>query len=254
MISCNEDRLFWTVDKDRGYIIKATAVRENASPFYLFPHDDGSHPFEFIIGYYGDTEHLPNGSLRATNTHSTPTQPPDPIPRFLQANTNRFGYDQGPLGLRYNADLRNSHFTLHSRLIHSISPVDPINWTHGQDIFYICCNQGRGRKNGYICIKDSTNHGNVVWTSGCKGSMRRHDDQHIFMLFRLLPFNVLRGQPDLPGRRDVGGLRPSSYTPQEISRDGRSGSNEMPLIGVDHSMSNDNSVPTTKVQQCSVKN
>lgn len=251
VVSCKEDRLFWTVDKDAGYAVKATSVRERASPFFLFPHDDGSHPYEFIIGYYGDSDHRPNGSMRARGAQSTPAQPPELIPRFLQASVNHFGYNSGPLCLKYNVNVADSRLTLHSRLINSYSPVDPVSWAHGQEIFYVCCVQRRGKKNGYICVKESTNHGNVEWITACKSSMKRHDDEHIFMLFRLLPYS----QPEvLGGKRNAAGIRPSSLVPQETSKDEVAGkplhSGEMALFRADHSAANHpglDSISTSKM-------
>ena len=77
--------------------MEATRDIKQASAFFVFPNEDGGHPYEFIIGYYGDSRKILKQQMSTLSY--TPWPEMDPIPRYLHAPVGVLGNNFGPLYL-----------------------------------------------------------------------------------------------------------------------------------------------------------
>ena len=205
LIACNDDRIFWTVNPDNNYAVEATRDIRHASAFFVFPNEDGGHPYEFIIGYYGDSRRV----LKRTKSvlSSTPHTAMEPIARYLHTPVNLLGQNSGPLHLKNHVLATESRLTLHSRLLKDYNPVDIAPWVDGRDVFFINCARRKAKLDGYICVKLVTRGGRPELRTSCVTSKRSHNERNIWMLFRLLPIS-LRDKPTVPtGKRNEPDVR-----------------------------------------------
>ena len=120
LIACNNDRIFWTVNPDNVYAVEATRDIKQASAFFVFPNEDGGHPYEFVIGYYGDSRKVLK--RKASTLASTPWPEMDPTPRYLHAPVGVLGNNFGPLHLKNHVLESQSRLTLHNRLLKHYNP------------------------------------------------------------------------------------------------------------------------------------
>ena len=197
LIACNNDRIFWTVNPDNNYAVEATQDIKQASAFFIFPNEDGSHPYEFIIGYYGDSRKVLK--RMASTLTSTPWPEIDPIPRYLHAPVGILGNNFGPLHLKNHMLQSQSRLALHNRLLKHNNPVDITPWVDGRDAFFINCARRMAKRDGYICVKLVTTRrgGRPELRTGCVPTKRSHNERDTWMLFRLLPVS-LRDKPAVP--------------------------------------------------------
>ena len=204
LVACDDDKIFWSVNKDNNYAVEATRKVENASLFYVIPNDDGAHPYEFIIGYYGDVPSQPGKALSAVSPPGKTEV--EPIARYLNAPVNIVGENPGPLHLQYEVQEKRSRLTLLSRLVKGYSPVDTKAWVSGRDLFFINCARRTWKKDGYICVKQITGWGQQPrLTTACVSSVKSNNERDLWMLFRLLPASYRDNVPtsgEVDGREE----------------------------------------------------
>jgi len=141
LIACCDDKIFWSVNEDDNFAVEATQKVENASLFYVIPKDDGVHPYDFIIGYYGDKQ-----LTRMPSTLSLHDKQVESVPRYLNAPVNLAGENPGPLHLQFAVQEKHIRLTLHSRLVKKYSPVDTRAWVSGRDLCFINCSHRKWKR------------------------------------------------------------------------------------------------------------
>ena len=182
------------MNKDDNFAIEATRKVENASLFYVIPSDDGDHPYEFIIGYYGDEPTQPLTPISAASSLGKTRV--EPVARYLSAPVNIAGENSGPLHLQYEVQEKRSRLTLLSRLVKGYSPVDTRAWVSGRDLFFINCARRAWRKDGYVCVKLITGRGQQPrLITACVSSVKSNNEHNLWMLFRLLPASYRDNEP-----------------------------------------------------------
>ena len=197
--------MFLMVNPDNNYAVEATRDIKQASAFFVFPNEDGGHPYEFNIGYYDDDRKV---RKRKASILSASCPGVDPIPRYLHTPVNIIGGNFGPLHMKNYMLECQSRLTLHSRLLKHYNPVDITPWVSGRDTFFINCARRRVKRDGYICVKLVTGQrgGRPELRTGCVPTKTRHNERNTWMLFRLLPIS-LRDKPVVPAgdrnERDV---------------------------------------------------
>ena len=174
--------MFLTVDATT-HSVRATEEVENASIFYIYPDEEGNHPYEFIIGYFGDGL----SALKRTASTLTPVQNETvrPLPRFMSAPVNTLGYNGGPLQLHFTASHSSSRLTLHSRLVKQYVPTDISNWVNGKEAFFLNCARRFLKRDGFVCVRRQQRGNHRSLTTACVPAKSFHNETSTWMLFRL---------------------------------------------------------------------
>lgn len=183
LVACGGDRqLYWSVD-NTNYTVHATPNVKNASLFFVIPNDEGKYPHEFHITYMGDNRQLL--TRRVSSLTPLSQRPMEKISRYLSASVTAFGTNSGPLPLRFHV-VGKSRLILESR-IGAEGAVSPSTWVCGREVFFINCTRRRFKRDGYICVRRQGRRDEDRWITACVPSTHFHNEQDIFMLFRLLP-------------------------------------------------------------------
>ena len=182
-------------DEERHiYSVGATTNQAAASLFYIFPNDDGLHPYEFRIGWAGDNlerQLKHNPSLHALHP-DTPGYM-EPLFRYLDARVGFYGSNPGPLYLKSELHNQHSRLSLHNRVIgNNKAATDTKVWSYGNEEFFINCARRRFKKDGFVAVKRirvRTGHRQVEerFVTMCLPNEKYHDEQNVWMLFRLFP-------------------------------------------------------------------
>ena len=177
-----ESLRYWSVDED--YTVHGTSNPRNASLFFIIPHDDGKHPYEFHIAYMGDSQQR----LKRRVSSLTPVskKPIEVVPRYLSAPVTVFGSNYGPLQLKYHV-YSESRLLLMSRISKKEGPISTQSWVQHREMFFINCARRKLRKDGYIAMTRRWRRGEENWVTACLPSRHNHNERDVFMLFRLLP-------------------------------------------------------------------
>lgn len=195
LIACGaKSNIFWQVNKDEEhyvYSVGATTDPRAASCFYIIPNDDGVHPYEFRIGWTGDK----HGHLKRTPSALRPDTPGhlEPLFRYLDARVSITGNNSGPLYLKSELYNTHSRLTLHNRVIgDNKAPTDTRVWSYGNEEFFINCARRKFKKDGFIAVKrisvrTSARRVEERYVTMCLPSEKYHDEQNVWMLFRLFP-------------------------------------------------------------------
>ena len=216
LISCNNDDVYLTVNKEEGYTIEGTINIANASPFHIIP-SDGSHPSEFMIVYHGEKHTAKYPQLRRGSSSLTSHfhHAIRPMPRYLNAEVNTMGKNPGPLRLSMHVDESSARLVLQSRVKSRKhrTVVDNSPWVSGREVYSIRCARRRLKREGYLCVKFRPGRENKPAYCTCiVPSVYGHSEENKFLLFRLLPASIK--QQLLPEIRD-------SSSEEEEQREGR---------------------------------
>ena len=114
---------------------------------------------------------------------------PSSIGRFLEAPINARGQFSGPLLMKHSVKVRNTRFTLRSRLSKKHSKSHLMEWIAGEDAFYIACATKKFHHGSYLAIKNSTQSnilGKHLFVTACVPSIHSHTGENVFLLFELL--------------------------------------------------------------------
>ena len=106
--------------------LKGTDNPAEASLFYFQTTDDGGNPFEFHIAYFGE-------DVDPSETNDTSS-----VGRYLEAPLNPQGRCPGPLLMKHSVKVKNTRFTLRSRLSKKNNRSHLASWIAGEDAF-LCC-------------------------------------------------------------------------------------------------------------------
>ena len=206
LIACGDQpNIFWRVIKDEErhtYYVGATTNRVAASSFYIIPNDDGVHPYEFRIGWAGDD---PMKRLKRTRSILLPDTPGhlEPLFRYLDARVGISGSNPGPLYLKSELHNKHSRLTLHNRVIgDNKAPTDTRVWSAGNEEFFINCSRRRFKKDGFIAVKrvsvrTGSRQTEERYVTVCLPNEGYHNEQNVWMLFRLFPMHVFTPKDDV---------------------------------------------------------
>ena len=190
MACAGETALYLSVE-DTHRTVNATNDVRNASPFFIIPNDEGINPYEFHIAYKGDGQNLLK--KQEVLTTSTPQHFTEQIPRYLSAPLTICGVNPGSLQLKHYV-LEESRLVLENRIGKDKGPVNTQNWVNGREVFFVRCARQRFKRDGYICVKQQRRGGEDEWITACVPFKFLHNEQDIFMLFRLLPYQEQKSQ------------------------------------------------------------
>ena len=172
-----------TVNKFNKYEVEGTEIPAEASLFYLHSTDDGKNPFDFHIAYYGEDVGPDQDSCKDGD-----------IGRYLEAKISAKGSCSGPLLMKHSVKVRNTRFTLRSRLSKKASKSHISHWIAGEDAFYIACSTKKYQHDSYLAVKNSRQTdllGKHFFMTECVSSIHLHNGQNVFMLFQILPRNAV---------------------------------------------------------------
>ena len=83
-----------------------------------------------------------------------------------------------------------ARMALRSRKSKHFQPAKLTEWISEKEVFFINCQEPTAKRGikraSYLCVKKIKDGSLIV---GCEPDIKRHDDSHIFMLFRLLKLN-----------------------------------------------------------------
>ena len=191
-----ERALYLSVD-NTNYTILATTDISNASPFFIFPTDEGNHPFEFHIAYKNNNQRL---QKRRDSSHtSKPEQATEQIPRYLSVPLTICGVNKGPLQLKHLI-MEEGRLVLQTRIGKDKGPVNLHDWLNGKEVFFIKCARRKFKRDGYICVKQQRRGGEDEWITACVPFKFLHDEREFFMLFQLLPASYKPQSQDTSAR------------------------------------------------------
>ena len=178
VIKCTGRDLYLTANKFNNYEVEATDIPTEASLFYFQTTDDGGNPFEFHIAYYGEDAD-PNDQ----------TSEGAGICRYLEAPLNPQGRCPGPLLMKHSVKVKNTRFTLRSRLSKKSSRSHLQEWMEGEDAFYVACATKKYQHGSYLAVKNTKNTGDLLgkhfFMTYCDSSIHSHNGDNSFMLFQL---------------------------------------------------------------------
>ena len=188
MIKCTGRDLYLTVNKFNNYEVEGTNIPTEASLFYFQTTDDGGNPFEFHIAYYGEDADPNDQSTTETSS----------IGRYLEAPLNPQGRCPGPLLMKLSVKIKNTRFTLRSRLSKKSSKSHLEEWIAGEDAFYIACATKKYQHGSYLAVKNTKNTGDLIgkhfYMTCCDPSIHNHNGDNSFMLFQLCTKETMKSK------------------------------------------------------------
>ena len=177
VIKCTGRDLYLTVNKYNNYEVEGTDNPAEASLFYFQTTDDGGNPFEFHIAYFGE-------DVDPSETNDTSS-----VGRYLEAPLNPQGRCPGPLLMKHSVKVKNTRFTLRSRLSKKNNRSHLASWIAGEDAFYVACATRRYQHGSYLALKQITRTGELIgkhlYMTCCDPSIHSHNGFSTFMLFQL---------------------------------------------------------------------
>ena len=188
LVVSGDNDIYLKINERNGYSMEGTRQATQASLFYVIPTDNGEHPYEFLIGWVGDSRRQlqRNSSTFSQKRGSHRTK----MMKYLDAHVNILGRNSGPLQMRNDMVEANARFSLRTRLYrYKSNPVDLREWVSGKDRFFVhCSRRGKLRIDGYLAVKRAPRGGDVEseYTSVCVSSIKHHNEVDTFMLFSLI--------------------------------------------------------------------
>ena len=144
---------------------------------------------------------------------------PSSIGRFLEAPINARGQCSGPLLMKHSVKVRNTRFTLRSRLSKKHSKSHLMEWIAGEDAFYIACATKKFHHGSYLAIKTSTQSnilGKHIFMTACVSSIHDHNGDNVFLLFELLTKDAVQNKQD--AGRETPGKIPVNKASEIVTR------------------------------------
>lgn len=208
IIKCTGRDIYLTVNKFNNFEVEGTEISAEASLFYFQSTDDGGNPFDFHIVYYGEDVGPGENSDKTSE-----------IGRYLETCSNTKGYCPGPLLMKHSVKVRDTRFTLRSRLSKKYSKSHLSEWIAGEDAFYISCSTRKFKHDSYLAVKNSLQTdllGKHFFITEGLPNIHLHNGDNTFMLFQILQKEALAGKAG-DGRETPGKLPvlPSEITTRE---------------------------------------
>ena len=101
--------------------------------------------------------------------------------------------------MKHSVKVRNTRFTLRSRLSKKHSKSHLMKWIAGEDAFYIACATKKFHHGSYLAIKTSTQSnilGKHIFMTACVSSIHDHNGDNVFLLFELLTKDAVQNKQD----------------------------------------------------------
>ena len=130
--------------------LQATTSKHQAKPFIIMASEENANDFHIVyINVRGNSHRSSLSPL--FSSHPTGYRP---LPHYLTAHRNIFGYSSEPLRLEINPPFQDTLFHLHSRLRTSRPPPeDPGPWVTGKEAFFISCSTRWFARDAYIAVR-----------------------------------------------------------------------------------------------------
>ena len=130
--------------------LQATTRKHQAKPFIIMASEENANDFHIVyINVRGNSHRSSLSPL--FSSHPTGYRP---LPHYLTAHRNIFGYSSEPLRLEINPPFQDTLFHLHSRLRTSRPPPeDPGPWVTGKEAFFISCSTRWFARDAYIAVR-----------------------------------------------------------------------------------------------------
>ena len=194
MICCGiRKTLYLTVDDER-HVLLATSDISNASEFRIIPNDDKMGMNEFYIVYIKkrDEPEVKDSKGRRysvlADIRDDDDEGHDSAALYVDAPLSLvWGENPGPLFIRDAVSQKTCRFALNERLLSDkgTEPIPLESWTSGKEMYYITCSRRAFRRNGYLAVKRLPSGHQYI--TCCISDTLSHDNDSIFMLFRLIP-------------------------------------------------------------------
>ena len=111
--------------------------------------------------------------------------------------------------MKHSVKVKNTRFTLRSRLSKKSSKSHLEEWIAGEDAFYIACATKKYQHGSYLAVKNVNNSdfiGKHLFMTCCDPSIHNHNGESSFMLFQLTTkesiLSKINGR-DTPGKLPV---------------------------------------------------
>ena len=165
--------MYWKIDSAHHVTI-TTDVKE-ASAFHIVLCNDTDDPFDFSIGWQGETQ---EDCIRKDETVGKAER--KNLMRYLEVKTKYFGKNPGPLKMKSQLGNKHSHLVLYNPLRNGYFevPADITNWINGKGAFFI----SNAHQKGLLCISRKGDG----YVCRCVNSRKEHNEENNWMLFRLL--------------------------------------------------------------------
>ena len=178
LIECGDEKMYWKVSSD-DYVLTITEDINQASVFYIIPDEETEEPFDFSIGWQGQTLQDIQEEKGFIDKHTS-------IMRYLKVHTNIFGKNPGPLKMKSTINGSDSTLVLYSTFSHGFSepPANINHWIQGKKPFFI----SNAHRKGFIAISCTVSglEQSKQYLTKCVSSKKLHNEKNTWMLFRLV--------------------------------------------------------------------
>ena len=196
----------------KDFEVEATYDINKATQFFIVRCDEEDNHFHIVY----DTPMTFKRRSGSRQKFITKVGDPDHRPtihRYLCADVNWRGRSKRNKPLRMNLDGQstNSRLAIYCRKSSFHHPADLTEWVNEKEIFFINCQEQSLTTpvSSYLCVYASGR-------TGCKPTVRSHDEKNKFMLFRLLtPANEAR-TPTSTANKGIVPYYSSDMTPSPI--------------------------------------
>ena len=187
MVESGDEEIFWKVDS--GNLLTVTKNFNEASVFHINPCDDEEDTEDFNIGWRGETQQDIQDKESLLSTAKTSNK----IMRYLELQTFFFGHHPGPLKFKSELSSKNSRLCLYSQISKGYfdSPEDDITpWIEKKEVAFI----SSAASKSFIAVvryrnneqADTDQEDAYLYQTKCMGSRKEHNEQDIWMLYRLI--------------------------------------------------------------------
>ena len=180
-ISCNWDRLYLMVNKDKDFQVEATHDIDKATEFFIVRCDEGDNHFNIVYeapALFERRKDIAKFEAKVGGLEHKPS-----VPMYLCAFVNWRGRSKHnqPLRMCLDGKSANSQMAIHSRKSSRYHASDLTEWVNEKEVFFINCQERSVKtpRSSYLCVYESGE-------TTCKPTIESHDDKRKFMLFRLI--------------------------------------------------------------------
>ena len=169
------------VNKEKEFRIEATRDIDKATEFHIVRCEEEDNHFNIVYEAPITFERNEDKDKFKKKVGDLKHKPA--IPMYLCASVNWRGRNKRnqQLKMRLDGKSSNSRLAIHSRRTTHFHPADLTEWVNEKEVFFINCQERSMTtpRSSYLCVY---NYGHT----GCKPTVKSHDDKKKFMLFRLI--------------------------------------------------------------------